>query len=157
MSLGMLIVFFTRQTLINFICVIEEIVKCSRCPIRQPRNAFPRKRNLEPLQTCHDCTKKRNSERQTKREEKESIEGSIISQKSNNPDVHGGGTEMRLSLSWTDFIGLIAKHKADAFELDAELNLSELLDGVQDPDNQDTVRKIAEKIWRTTDYRFMYV
>lgn len=64
------------------------------------------------------------------------------------------GSEVRMSLSWVDFIALVAKHKSDAFELDAEIDLadSELLEGDQDTRNQEIAQNIANKIWQTTGY-----
>ena len=62
-----------------------------------------------------------------------------------------------LTLSWADFISLVAKHKSDAFELDAEIDLAdlELLGGNPDAENHEITRDIANKIWKTIGYQFV--
>jgi len=140
----------------------EEMVKCSRCPNKLATNAFLRKRNLQYLKTCHPCTAKQHSFRQSKREEKEDSEESLEEGGTQAPSKRKGpkardGSEVRMSLSWADFIALVAKHKLDAFELDAEIDLadSELLGGDRDAENQEIARDIANKIWKTIGYRFV--
>ena len=61
------------------------------------------------------------------------------------------GSDVRMSLSWADFISLVAKHKSDAFQLDAEIDLAdlELLGGNPDAENHEITRDIANKIWKT--------
>ncbi|KDR65815.1 hypothetical protein GALMADRAFT_81451 [Galerina marginata CBS 339.88] len=61
-----------------------------------------------------------------------------------------------MSLSWTDFIGLVTKHKSDAFELDAEINLEELLEDIRVTEHQKIAREIANVLWNATGYRFIY-
>jgi len=133
------------------------MVKCSRCSLRQLQEAFPRKRNLEHLKTCHDCTVSLNASRQGKRAEKRESsfgeEGSGTSPKRKGLEARDG-TEVRMRLSWTDFISLVAQHKSDAFELDAEIDLTGL-GGERDIGNQEIAKEIADGIWKATDYRFM--
>ena len=128
-----------------------------------PPNAFPRKRNLQYLKTCHPCTVGQNSFRKNKREEKEKSFDEWIPQtlappspKKKGPKPRDG-SEVHMSLSWADFISLVAKHKLDAFQLDAEIDLadSELLGGNPDAENHEITRDIANKIWKTIGYRFV--
>ena len=56
------------------------------------------------------------------------------------------------------YIGLVSKHKDDAFELDAEVNLTDLREGfAQASENSNIARRISEEIWKATCYRFMLV
>ena len=134
-------------------------MKCSRCPNMLAPNAFPRKRNLQYLKTCHPCTVRQHSFRQSNHEEKKAQEesfeegGSQTPSKRRGPQAHDG-SEVRMSLSWGDFIALVAKHKSDTFELDAEIDLadSELLGNDRDAENQEIARDIANKIWKTIGY-----
>ena len=139
------------------------MVKCSRCPNMLPPNSFPRKRNLQYLKTCHPCTVRQHSFRLSKREEKtqedsESFEegGSQTPSKRKGPKARDG-SEVRMNLSWADFMALVAKLESDAFEVDAEIDLenSELLGGDRDAENQEIAPDIANKIWKTNGYQFM--
>jgi hypothetical protein len=139
------------------------MVKCSHCPNILAPNVFPRKRNLQYLKTCHPCTVKQHSFRQSKHEkaqeeDSESFEegSSQTPSKRKGPEARDG-SEVRMSLSWADFMALVAKHKSDTFEVDAEIDLSnsELLGGDRDAENQVIARDIANKIWKTIGYRFV--
>jgi len=65
---------------------------------------------------------------------------------------------LRAHLSWSEFIDLVTKHKDDAFELDAEIDLMDLceLEGCSSG-SSDIAKRIAEETWKATCYRFMLV
>jgi hypothetical protein len=63
---------------------------------------------------------------------------------------------LRACLFWSEFIDLITKHKDDAFELDAEIDLMDLC---EPEDCSSGSTDIAKRIvtWKATCYRFMLV
>jgi hypothetical protein len=111
------------------------------------------------MQTCHSCAKKLAERRVEKRTEREpSNVPDSPSKGGNRKGPQPRGTVLRACLSWSEFIGLVSKHKDDAFELDAEVDLKDLSKSeCCASGNSDIARRIAEETWKATCYRFMLV
>jgi hypothetical protein len=64
--------------------------------------------------------------------------------------------QKRPTLSWTDFCGLLEKHKKDTFDLDALIELPDEDEAeILADDSAQTARNIAKCVWDLTGYRYM--
>ena len=91
-----------------------DILKCSRCSVRQPRQEFPRKKNLEYMQTCHSCAKKLAERRVQVEKRPEREPGNVLDSPSRGRNGKGPQPRenvLRARLSWSEFIDLVTKHK----------------------------------------------
>ena len=163
---GMYIGMFTEaiQVWCKF-AVGTELVKCSRCTIKQVQDAFPRARNLKYLKTCDACTLKVSRSRQKKCDEhtpemslgeESSSSTSTLMRKGPKP----WAAELCTQLTWEEFLGLVGSHKslAVAFELDAEIKLGDFphCSWTSDSDTGEIAKAIADEVWKAAGYWFMW-
>ncbi|CAK5267884.1 unnamed protein product [Mycena citricolor] len=127
----------------------DPVVKCSRCKYTGPQSSFPRLANFTYTKHCHDCAKIR------KGRGKKNTATTDTSERVRDTRGKDTSGEPMPQLSLAQCLSLLEKHRSDAFELHAQVNIGKLAI----PEGKGRTAKtlasaFARSAWDSTGYRW---